>query len=247
MKKPLIGITVNYDPLDIVGMSSCMGISGQDWSFVAGDYVYGIEKAGGIPVLLPRTKSVETLKPLIDAMDGILVTGGHDVDPHSYNERTKGYCGRVVPQRDEMDLFVTRYAYEQKKPLLGICRGIQIMNAAFGGKLYQDLEKEGGFEHHFMDNTPREYPVHTVTIEKDSILGRILGETAEVNSFHHQAVKDPGENVRIIAHSADGVPESIEVSGGNAFTLGVQWHPEMMFTSDVQLKIFRALVDACAK
>ena len=244
--RPIIGITVNYDPKETVGMASGMGVAGQDWDFVSGDYIYSIERAGGIPVLLPRLEDMSVLEPLIDKLDGVLVSGGHDVDPHGYGERTQGYCGRLVPERDVMDLAITRYAYEKKKPILAICRGIQILNVALGGNLYQDLEREGGFCHHFMDNTPREYPVHSNTIAEGSILEGIYGKSEiEVNSFHHQAVKDAAPAAVITATSSDGVPEGIEVSGGHPFTIGVQWHPEMMFRSEEQQKLFRAFVKAC--
>lgn len=246
--KPLIGITVNYDPRDTVGIASGMGIYGQDWEFVAGDYVYAVEKAGGIPILIPRTLDTKTLESMIDRMDGVLVSGGHDVDPRSYNTRLEGYCGRIVPERDEYDLYVTRYAYKTGKPLLAICRGIQIVNAAFGGTLFQDLEKEGGYKHHFMGETsPRQYPVHFNTAEEGSIICDTLGKKFEVNSYHHQAVRALGSNVKATAYSEDGVIEGIEVEGANPFFVAVQWHPEMMFTSELQLKIFKALVEASAK
>lgn len=245
---PMIGITCNYDSKDTVGQSSCMGIAGQDWNFVAGDYVYAVEKAGGIPVILPRLKKMEVLEPFLEKLDGILVSGGHDVNPRSYGSRITGKCGRIVPERDEMDLFITRYALDHEKPLLGICRGIQILCAATGGTIYQDLESEGGFMHHFMDNSPREYPVHKIEIEQDSLLGKIFGKTeVEVNSYHHQAVKKVGPGIKITARSEDGVPESIELEDTKAFVLGVQWHPEMMFTSEEQQKIFKAFIEACTK
>lgn len=243
---PMIGITCNYDPKDTVGQTSCMGIAGQDWDFVAGDYVYAVEKAGGIPLILPRLKNMDNLKPLLDKLDGILVSGGHDVDPRSYGARITGKCGRIVPERDTMDLYITRYALENGKPLLGICRGIQILCAATGGTIYQDLESEGNFMHHFMDASPRQYPVHKVKIAEGSLLEKIFGKTeVEVNSYHHQAVKTVGKGMKIIACSEDGVPEAVEPENSKAFVLGVQWHPEMMFTSEEQQKIFKAFVRAC--
>lgn len=248
MNKPVIGLTCNFDTRDTVGMSSCMGIAGQDWDFVTGDYVYALEKAGAIPVILPRMKDMKTLAPFLDTLDGVLVSGGHDVDPRSYNTRISGKCGRIVPERDEMDLFITHYAYDHKKPLLGICRGIQIMDAAFGGTLYQDLESEGPYMHHFMDNSPRQCPVHKNTLEAGSLLAKIYGKTEiQVNSYHHQAVKTVGPAVTVTAHSEDGVIEGIEVEGGHPFTVGVQWHPEMMYDSEEQAKIFKAFVEACKK
>lgn len=124
------------------------------------------------------------------------------------------------------------------------CRGTQILNVAFGGTIYQNLE-QNGFEHHFMSNSPRECPIHRNTLEEGSVLHSVFGSTVRVNSFHHQAVHQPGEGVTVTARSEEGVPEGIEVAGGNSFVVGVQWHPEMMFTSEEQQKLFQALIAAC--
>ena len=198
MKRPLIGVTCNYDYRDTVGITSGMGIVGQDWNFVAGDYVYILEKAGAIPVLIPVYKDCdeESIKEFLNKLDGVIISGGHDVGPEQYNTPTKGYCGTIIPQRDNHDIAVAKYFMNEiKKPILGICRGIQIMNVAAGGTLYQ-------------------------------------------------AVKDPGKDIEIIAKSADGVPEAI-VQKNHPFSVAVQWHPEMMYDSDEQLKLLKAFVDAC--
>jgi len=244
--KPLIGITCNYDYRETVGLCSGMGISGQDWNFVSGDYVYYVEKAGGIPVLIPQCEDFGDVKQLLGHLDGVLISGGHDVGPEQYNTFTKGYCGTIMPMRDAQDISLTRYmTFERDKPVLGICRGIEIMNVAFGGTLYQDLEKDGGFEHHFGDKYPRNIAWHKVSLSQESLLASIYqADEIAVNSFHHQAVWQPGENVRITAHSSDGVPEGIELTG-HKFVVGVQWHPEMMFDSAEQLKLMSAFVTAC--
>ena len=164
MKRPLIGVTCNYDYRDTVGITSGMGIVGQDWNFVAGDYVYILEKAGAIPVLIPVYKDCdeESIKEFLNKLDGVIISGGHDVGPEQYNTPTKGYCGTIIPQRDNHDIAVAKYFMNEiKKPILGICRGIQIMNVAAGGTLYQDLEIEGKFEHHFGDMTSRSKKVRS--------------------------------------------------------------------------------------
>ena len=138
MKRPLIGVTCNYDYRDTVGMTSGMGIVGQDWNFVAGDYVYILEKAGAVPVLIPVYKDCdeESIKEFLNKLDGVIISGGHDVGPEQYNTPTKGYCGTIIPQRDNHDIAVAKYFMNEiKKPILGICRGIQIMNVAAGGTL----------------------------------------------------------------------------------------------------------------
>ena len=153
-----------------------------------------------------------------------------------------------MPMRDEQDIAISRYfMMEKKKPILGICRGIQIMNVACGGTLYQDLEKEGGFEHHFGDKYPRNVAWHKVRIAKDSILEKTYGNREiRVNSFHHQAIKDAGENVRITAWSEDRVPEAMELED-HPFAVAVQWHPEMMYDSSEQMKLLQAFVKAAEK
>lgn len=126
-RKPVIGVTCNFDYRDAVGMVSGMGITGQDWDFVSGDYVYILEKAGAIPVLIPQYGDLEAAKPFLEQLDGVLISGGHDVGPERYGAFPKGYCGTIMPMRDEQDIAISRYfMMEKKKPILGICRGIQI-------------------------------------------------------------------------------------------------------------------------
>lgn len=243
--KPMIGISCMYSCGNEIGRATGMGLEGQDWNYLSGDYVYAIQRAGGIPVIIPHMKSEDALNELIDRLDGLLVTGGEDMDPRRYGQRMKGYCGAIVPERDEEDLAAIRRAYQNGKCILGICRGIQAINVAMGGTVYQDLEKEGGFEAHMVMQSPKRFPIHTDRFEEDSILRNIFGAEHTVNSYHHQAVREPGTNVTITAYSEDGVPEGIEVSGGAPFVVGVQWHPEMMDTSEDQQALFRAFVNAC--
>ena len=247
-KKPLIGITCNYDYRDGLGNASGVGAVGQDWNYVAGDYVYALEKAGAIPVLIPQYKDIDIARAFIDQLDGILVSGGHDVGPELYGAFPKNYCGMVFPQRDAQDIALTKYALEKGIPMFGICRGIQILNVALGGTLYQDIEIEGGFEHHSNgERYPRNAPWHPVVFPEGSPLREILGkEGTLVNSYHHQAVREPGKNVKIIASSSDGLTEGIKVEGGS-FAMAVQWHPEMMYDSDEALAILKYFVDACSK
>ncbi len=243
--RPFIGITINFDTLFDLGRDAPLGSPGSHSEYLSADYNYSIERAGGLPVLLPRTMDLEVLHPLIDAMDGILVTGGNDLNPALWGERVSPASGRIIPERDDYDLDVLRYAYEKGKPILCICRGMQVLNVAFGGSLYQDLESVG-LPGHNIRTTPRELAVHRVDItDRDSILYRIFGETVGTNSFHHQAVRAAGEKTRITAMSEDGVVEGIEVSGGHPFVVGVQWHPEKMYNDPIQHKLFNAFIDAC--
>lgn len=148
--KPIIGITCNYDPRDTVIGVPGLGLPGQDWEFLAADYIYTIEKAGGIPTIIPYCREKKNIIALLEKVDGILISGGHDIDPLRYGARPMPYCGRIVPERDEYDLTIFHYGYEHKLPMLGICRGIQIMNVAMGGTVYQDLGQEAHLTHRYM-------------------------------------------------------------------------------------------------
>ncbi len=183
---------------------------------------------------------------MLALLDGVLISGGHDIDPNRYGARPMPYCGWVVPERDDYDLAIFHYAYEHRLPMLGICRGIQLMNLAMGGTMYQDLGEEAGLIHCYMGNVgPRNYRVHSTHFAEGSILRGIFGEEVRTNSFHHQGVKETGENVTVTAVAEDGAVEGIEIAGGPDFAVGVQWHPEMMFDAADQKKLFEAFVDAC--
>ncbi len=244
-KRPLIGITCNYDPTDRVGIYSNLGTKGQDMNYVALDYADCIAKAGGVPVFVPQYKSPELAEELVYRLDGLLVSGGDDVDPALYGEAEDENSLGVNPARDHLDIALIKAAVSRKMPLLGICRGTQIINVAFGGTLHKDVEQDGFRRHMFMEND-RNVPVHTIKLEKGSLLEAVYGrDRVEVNSFHHQAVKDPGQGVAINGYSEDGVPEVIQLAEGHPFSVAVQWHPEMMFDSEEQAKLFRAFVAAC--
>lgn len=247
-RRPLIGITCNFDYRDAVGMVSDMGVPGQAWNFLAGDYVDMITKAVGTAVLIPQLPhpAKEALEEILSRLDGVLISGGHDVGPVAYGEAVRACSGVVMPMRDEQDLLVARYCMERKLPLLGVCRGCQILNVAAGGTLWQDVVKDGEYESHSCGGRyPRNYGWHTVAFTPGSRMAEIFGaEEIRVNSYHHQAVKEAGEGVAVTGRAFDGVPEAIEVSG-HPFALAVQWHPEMMFDSGEQLRLAEAFVDAC--
>lgn len=244
--RPYIGVTCNYDPLDDFGKASGLGLTGQDWNFVTGDYIYSLEEAGAIPVIIPYCRNRDTLITILERLDGILLTGGTDIDPNIYGKRPMPYCGRVIIERDEYELAIARYCYENKTPLLGICRGIQLLNISRGGTLYQDLGKEAGLIHCYMgDVGPRNYRVHNTTFTPGSLLHRVFGKQIRTNSFHHQGVCEPGMNVAVTAVAEDGAVEGIEVSGGPSFMAAVQWHPEMMFDAQEQKDLFMVFVEAC--
>ena len=246
--KPIIGITSNYDSRDTVGLVTQTGADGQDWDFLASDYVRSVQEAGGIPVIIPQCRDPESILDVLEGLDGLLLSGGCDLDPARYGEKAGPFCHGLVPRRDEEEILLAVTAHAKKIPILGICRGLQVMTAAFGGTLYQDLTEEKGAPEHFIISAPRNEATHSVSLKDGSRLREIFGaDTLGVNSFHHQGVKDVPGNAAVTAVSPDGTVEGLEFEGGAPFTLAVQWHPEMMFDSEQQKKLFRAFVGAARK
>ena len=181
-------------------------------------------------------------------MDGFLFTGGQDVSPRRYAQKTLPACGQCCKERDVMEAVLFRMAYEQDKPLLGICRGIQYINVAMGGTLYQDLPSEhpSDTEHH--QKPPYDVPVHSVKIRKDSPLYNLLKEdTLMVNSYHHQAIQTLAPTVSVMAVSEDDLIEAVCVPK-KRFIWGIQWHPELSYVVDENSrKIFSEFIRMAGK
>ena len=219
---------------------SHLGASSQEWQLLADDYIQAIEKAGGIPVILPVVENPETILPILGKLDGIIFTGGNDVSPLCYNEIPSSAIGEVSVKRDHADLVLIKSALENYQiPILGICRGCQMLNVVLGGTLHQDLVKDGVTKNeHFLLSYPIENISQIATIETNSRLAKIFkSNSIGINSFHHQAVKDLGENLVVAATAEDGVIEAIEIPG-ERFIVGVQWHPEMMQRNKVNHSFF---------
>jgi len=257
-KRPLIGITPGYS-------------YEEQKIYINNGYIDAVNQAGGLAILLPLTDDEELVSVLVDTCDAFLVSGGPDVDAACYNEYNYTYNGVISPLRDSMELLVIKKAFELGKPMLGICRGIQIINVAMGGTLYQDIASQVKnrevIKH--SQQAPVWHPTHDIYIEKDSFVWKSFNEDAidgdaeeknaaendatgnkaagsnvagnfvvRVNSFHHQAVKDVAPGFRVTSRAVDGIIESIEYSG-EAFIVGVQWHPELMWQKNrVYLKLF---------
>lgn len=195
-------------------------------------YMRGVELAGGIPIMLPLTSDRETIQMLVQQFDGFLFTGGQDVSPQIYGEASSERCGEICEMRDTMERILLDCAIFLDKPVFGICRGIQFLNAVFGGTLYQDLPTEhpSAVEHH--QKPPYDIPVHTVEIERGTPLHRLLHkERLEVNSYHHQAIKRLAPPLRVMAWAQDGVIEAVYMPDA-AFLWAVQWHPEFSYGRD---------------
>ena len=219
---------------------------GRDSLWMLPGYMDGIRAEGGLPVMLPLTDDPGDLLQLAGQCDGFLLTGGHDVSPEFYGGERLPACGATCPERDAMEACVLRRAMALDKPVLGICRGIQFVNAALGGTLWQDLptQRPGGVVH--QQKPPYDAPSHEVRVLPDTPLAKLLGaDTLPVNSYHHQAVRDLAAPLKPMALSPDGLVEAVW-HPGQRFLWAVQWHPEFAWrTNDAAMAIFRAFVEAC--
>lgn len=236
MKKPLIGITASHD---IKARSLCLRTN----------YADAIREGGGIPVVLPLELTSEEAAQMADTLDGVLFTGGPDIHPFLFGEETLEGCGDVSSVRDGMELAFFPLIKERRKPILGICRGAQLINVALGGNIYQDIPSQFKSEPPIAHNQPFQYTTaaHRVNIVPGTKLEQIVGgkSSIEVNSMHHQAIKDPAPGLTVSGRSQDGLTEAIELKC-YPFLIGVQWHPEYLYTHDAHAKnLFRSFVRAC--
>ena len=209
-------------------------------------YMEGVAAAGGLPLMLPLTDGAEDLDRLCGLCDGFLFTGGQDVSPSLYGQSTLPACGETCPRRDAMELGLLRRVMALDKPALGICRGIQFINAALGGTLWQDLPTQRPSEICHRQSAPYDAPTHEVALLPGAPLAALLGKDAiGVNSYHHQAVRDLAPCLKPMALSPDGLVEAA-YHPGQRFLWAVQWHPEFAWrTSEDALTLFRAFVEAC--
>lgn len=210
-------------------------------------YMNALENNDATPIILPLSTNKEVLDQCFDMVDGILFTGGHDVNPKFYNQKNEK-CGLLCDTRDEMEKYLFTKAIENDKPVLGICRGIQLFNALLGGTLYQDLPTEHPSKTKHSMTKPYNRGVHTVDILKDTPLFKIIGvDKLSVNSYHHQAIKDLALNVVANAISEDGLVEAITLPN-KKFVMAVQWHPEFLWEDSKENNaIIRAFVKAIDK
>lgn len=243
--KPVIGITVNYDMGNRIGTHTGLGTPLQDWDYIALDYANAVAASGGIPVLIPNLKNPEDMIPFLDRIDGLLLSGGADIEPTLYGDVVKGFCGPIQIRRDAQEMVMLKGAFAKKMPILGICRGLQFMNVGFGGTMYQDLPTEKGI-YHSINVAERNHPIHTVKFSGGMIRDIMGVDELGTNTYHHQGLKDIAANGTVTGRTADGNVEVVEFSGGHPFTLGVQWHPEMMYDSPYTKKLFDAFIAAAS-
>jgi len=233
-KKPIIGITASLDTQNGV---SC---------FVRHAYTSSILKAGGIPFLIPYFKDQEIYDDMIELCDGILFAGGCDIEPKRYGENIKATCGNIIPDRDEMDFRLLDIALNKDKPIMTICRGTQLVNIYCGGSLYQDIPTEIKTDINHKQSDDGTTPIHSVDIKRDTPLFNLIkSDHMMVNSFHHQAVKKLGENLKIMATSSDGIIESFYLTN-KRYVRCYQWHPERLYdTSEHNKMLFIDFINAC--
>ena len=231
--RPVIGITANF---------------GDKGAELAEGYFRSIEMAGGIPVVIPITENHIELAALLDRIDGLVLSGGADINPLYLGEDPIPQLGSINPRRDRMEILLTRLAYDRQLPILGICRGIQVLTAVLGGKLYQDIQaqSESSFPIKHSQDLARGVASHFVDAVPGSIVQTLLGDRFAVNSFHHQAVSKCGPLLRPTAYSADGIIEAVESTEYKS-VVGVQWHPECFILEDDRCMhpLFRWFVEEC--
>jgi putative glutamine amidotransferase len=201
-------------------------------------YFVAATMVGGVPWMIPLfDDDLPTLRAIYERLDGLLIPGGVDMDPRQYGDTILPECGNLDPARDRVELQLAKWAIEDGKPVLGLCRGLQIINVARGGTLWQDLETQRPelVKHDYFPTQgfARQHLAHPVTLEPASRLATLLDgpDTIMVNSMHHQAVRTLGDGLQVTARSPDGVVEALELPG-DAFTIGVQWHPEVFEMTD---------------
>ncbi|MEN3046092.1 MAG: gamma-glutamyl-gamma-aminobutyrate hydrolase family protein [Candidatus Hydrothermales bacterium] len=229
-KRPLIGITPSF--------------SEESHDYILNNkYIEAIREAGGIPLVIPYLDLENIEEEIFSFFDGFLLSGGGDVHPSFYGEELEN-VEKVVLERDKFEIELVKRCFENKRPLLGICRGLQVMNVAMGGTLIQDIKSD--ITHR--QPPPYDKPVHSITVYKNSQLYQILGiEELTVNSSHHQAIKNLGKELKVSAQADDGVIEAIE-SEKHPFFIGVQFHPERLFNkNEAFLKLFKSFVNSCKR
>ncbi|GAB4546868.1 MAG: gamma-glutamyl-gamma-aminobutyrate hydrolase family protein [Anaerolineales bacterium] len=238
MQKPLIGITTRNG----------QDADGHPISAVQHAYINAIRNAGGLPILIPSILEEDALGALYSLLAGILFTGGGDISLEHFRGEDHPRIEGVDVKRDLTEIFLVRAAAREGKPMLGICRGAQVMNVALGGTLYTHLYDQvpNALDHAYPGSLRRSL-VHPVNVDEESRAAEIFGETfLRVNSLHHQALKDVAAPLRVVGRAPDGVAEVVEMPE-HPYAVAVQWHPEWLTDQPAMLRLFQSLIDAAAK
>jgi putative glutamine amidotransferase len=237
---PVIGITCSFKHRPIDPDHS------QRYFFLNQPYVSAIHEAGGVPIIIPVGLEARYPNKILSVIDGLLLPGGGDVDPNSYGDSPHEKLGWVDPRRDHTEIDIFTLVFNQNLPILGICRGLHLMNVALDGTLYQDISSQMRMSLNHNPEYPKSEASHTVDLEPGTRLHKIVGTgNIWVNSSHHQAVKLHGKGLVVNAKAQDGVTEGLE-HPGRKWCIGVQWHPELYWRNDREMaKLFKEFVDAC--
>jgi putative glutamine amidotransferase len=237
MRAPLIGITIHPQTAP----------DREELDILLEGAVNGVERAGGLPLLIPLGLQNETLRKLYSQIDGLLLTGGGDIHPERYGAVLTSHIDGVDAERDRTEFALVDMLVEDDKPFFGICRGTQVVNVGMGGTLYRDVsEHPNAIKHTYYPDLPNDLRPHEIKIEEDSLLAKVIGQPVLfVNSLHHQAIKDVATGLRITAVAPDGMIEAIEAPE-RTFGLGVQWHPESLLDAPEMMALFEAFVEASA-
>jgi putative glutamine amidotransferase len=239
MPDPLIGVTAQRIPSP----------QGLPQHAIGEAYIQALSTAGADPVLIPLGLPDSTLENLLSRLDGILFSGGGDIHPQQYGSQLHPLVAGVDPDRDRVELRLAESALRMGLPFLGICRGLQLINVALGGTLYEDIldQLPGAIRHDFSTGNPRNYLAHTVTILAGCRLSHLVGSSdLLVNSLHHQGIRVLAAGLQATAHSPDGLTEAFELPD-YPFGLAVQWHPEWLQEHESGRAIFRGFVEACQR
>jgi putative glutamine amidotransferase len=222
---------------------------GSNRHYVNDAYIQSVYTAGAVPLIIPVTNDSDVIDYILDICGGVILTGGVDISPLVYGEEPIKGLGKLSPQRDEFELLLFRRALARSYPIFGVCRGMQLINAALGGTLFQNIEDVPEFTIQHLQKACRQAVTHHVDIEAGSYLMDALGKTCLVNSWHHQAIKDLAPGLRVTARSRDGLIEAIESDNPDMPPIiGVQWHPEEL-TSTIpgMAKLFKNFIELCRK
>jgi putative glutamine amidotransferase len=238
MSQPLIGITAGHSK----------NKHGLPQIHLLRTYVDATVAAGGVPVLLPPELSKSDWKLLYRKLDGIILSGGADMDPATFHGDAHPTIYGTDSERDALEIKLTRQVVDDEKPFLAICRGFQVLNVALGGTLYTHISEQFNdkVQHDTNRECPRDYLAHDVKVEEGTHLSKILGEPIlKVNSWHHQGVKDIPPMLEVTAHSPDGLVEGLEIPT-HPYAIAVQWHPEWMPQDPAMRNLFKTFIDASA-
>lgn len=230
----------------IIGIIPLIDYSKSSFWMLPG-YMNGLKQAGAMPIMLPVIDNKADAEMLSDMCDGFLFTGGQDVDPAVYGTEKSELCGECSPERDTMEKLLLDAAMKRGMPVLGICRGVQFINAVLGGTLWQDIPKQFSDKLTHCQKPPYDKPVHDVIIKKDSPLNELLKqERIAVNSYHHQGVRELSPKLKSMASAPDGLVEAV-YSPNHKFLWAVQWHPEFSYKTDENSRlIFKEFVRCCS-